>query len=566
MTTLTIAAVDTAGHPLAHRTVEVAVIAGRPGGHPAAGGPVIAAPVQVRLDEDGTGEVDVDPTDTLDAPGVFVRCTVLGSSPTIVRSLTIPTGPSTVDWADPDLQVADPVIPEVGITRRQLDEAIDELGPSGPPLSDAPPQPPGAASPGSVSAAARGDHVHPPPTAGQIGAATPADIEAAIDALPGPPTAVFAVADLDMSGGSWTELPGIGLPRMLLVGQPVLVLQGDDRGLWTVTASGPCTPLPDPGGAVIAVTAMQTVASPIVDQMGQPAGWVLVPSAESVLGDLAAETAARQVVDVAVERLRAGGGLDGARWLLVGDHGDGPITWSTPRPVTWTGELVVVADMVPLPPLAGPSSPPVFAEVATCPHASVDFDSPEAAIRWTDGRPALFGEAALDGAAEVNLGEDPETRITGDWGRPGNATHWPEAGEPTAAAGSRGRWLWQWLGDDGAGHRAAGIARPAMPGETPDLTHDGTDWVWILRRVEPGASDIACVGPDLTCGLNPGVGTAVASVEWWTGVGGSRFARVHPDDIDGDQLVDPHGNTWSSIGATPLLLDRRWPVIATPIT
>ena len=134
MTTLTIAAVDTAGHPLAHRTVEVAVIAGRPGGHPAAGGPVIAAPVQVRLDEDGTGEVDVDPTDTLDAPGVFVRCTVLGSSPTIVRSLTIPTGPSTVDWADPDLQVADPVVPEVGITRRQLDEALDELGPG-----DAPP-------------------------------------------------------------------------------------------------------------------------------------------------------------------------------------------------------------------------------------------------------------------------------------------------------------------------------------------------------------------------------------------------------------------------------------------
>ena len=281
MTTLTIAAVDTAGHPLAHRTVEVAVIAGRPGGHPAAGGPVIAAPVQVRLDEDGTGEVDVDPTDTLDAPGVFVRCTVLGSSPTIVRSLTIPTGPSTVDWADPDLQVADPVIPEVGITRRQLDEALDELGPSGPPLSDAPPQPPGAASPGSVSAAARGDHVHPPPTAGQIGAATPADIEAAIDALPGPPTAVFAVADLDMSGGSWTELPG-GAPRMFLVGQPVLVLHGDDRGLWTVTASGPCTPLPDPGGAVIAVTAQQAVASPIVDQMGQPAGWVLGPSAEAV--------------------------------------------------------------------------------------------------------------------------------------------------------------------------------------------------------------------------------------------------------------------------------------------
>jgi len=69
---------------------------------------------------------------------------------------------------------------------------------------------------------------------------------------------------------------------MFLVGQPVLVLGGDDRGLWTVTASGPCTPLPDPGGAVIAVTYGQAVASPIVDQMGQPAGWVLGPSASTV--------------------------------------------------------------------------------------------------------------------------------------------------------------------------------------------------------------------------------------------------------------------------------------------
>jgi len=326
VTSLTIAAVDTAGHPLAHRTVEVAVIAGRPGGHPAAGGPVIAAPVQVRLDEDGTGEVDVDPTDTLDAPGAFVRCTVLGSSPTIVRSLTIPTGPSTVDWADPDLQVADPVIPEVGITRRQLDEALDELGPSGPPLSDASPQPPGAASPGLVSAAARGDHVHPPPTAGQIGAATAADIEAAIDAIPGPPTAVFAVSTLDMSGGSWTVLPGVGLPRMFLVGLPVLVLTGADAGLWVVTASGPCTPLPDPGGAVIAVTAQQTVASPIVDQMGQPAGWALVPNAETV-------SALGQTVTALDTRAR--------RSLLAGQLYDGAATKSgtgvtTQNRVAWT--------------------------------------------------------------------------------------------------------------------------------------------------------------------------------------------------------------------------------------
>ena len=238
MTTLTIAAVDTAGHPLAHRTVEVAVIAGRPGGHPAAGGPVIAAPVQVRLDEDGTGEVDVDPTDTLDAPGAFVRCTVLGSSPTIVRSLTIPTGPSTVDWADPDLQVADPVIPEVGITRRQLDEALDELGPSGPPLSDASPQPPGAASPGSVSAAARGDHVHPPPTAGQIGAATAADIAAAVagrQPLDSDLTAIAALATTSW-GRALLTLADAAAARTVLGVVPGVDVQPADPNLTAIAA------------------------------------------------------------------------------------------------------------------------------------------------------------------------------------------------------------------------------------------------------------------------------------------------------------------------------------------
>lgn len=184
----------------------------------------------------------------------------------------------------------DPVVVEVGgpgggmsevEVQALIDAALAGLDP-GVVLSDATPQAPGAAGPGVSVEASRADHRHAPPTAGQIGAATPADIEAAIDALPGPPTAVFAVADLDMSGGSWTELPGIGLPRMFLVGLPVLVLTGADAGLWVVTASGPCTPLPDPGGAVIAVTAQQTVASPIVDQMVQPAGWALVPNAETV--------------------------------------------------------------------------------------------------------------------------------------------------------------------------------------------------------------------------------------------------------------------------------------------
>ena len=53
----------------------------------------------------------------------------------------------------------------------------------GPALSDADPQPPGAADPGSSGAASRADHVHAPPSAGQIGALTEAGGDARYDAL-----------------------------------------------------------------------------------------------------------------------------------------------------------------------------------------------------------------------------------------------------------------------------------------------------------------------------------------------------------------------------------------------
>ena len=55
-------------------------------------------------------------------------------------------------------------------------------GGGGPALSDATPQSPGAPTSGVAVAASRGDHVHAPPTAAQVGAATPADVTAAIAA------------------------------------------------------------------------------------------------------------------------------------------------------------------------------------------------------------------------------------------------------------------------------------------------------------------------------------------------------------------------------------------------
>jgi len=53
---------------------------------------------------------------------------------------------------------------------------------------------------------------------------------------------VFA-SDVDASGGSFTDVPlykSVDVPRAILAGSTMLVVDGDDLGLWTITASGPC--------------------------------------------------------------------------------------------------------------------------------------------------------------------------------------------------------------------------------------------------------------------------------------------------------------------------------------
>jgi len=58
---------------------------------------------------------------------------------------------------------------------------------------------------------------------------------------------VFFTTDFDAAGGSFTTVPVIGvgdIPRAFVVTATVLVTEGDDLGLWTITASGACTPGP----------------------------------------------------------------------------------------------------------------------------------------------------------------------------------------------------------------------------------------------------------------------------------------------------------------------------------
>ena len=107
--------------PRSHGRVVVKLIAGTAGGVVA--GSVVLDETTVQLDADGHGEVELATNDTgVESPsGSFYRVTVLGSSPTISRSIMLTDDlPAEVAWTDETIQVAHPVAPDVGATRAQL--------------------------------------------------------------------------------------------------------------------------------------------------------------------------------------------------------------------------------------------------------------------------------------------------------------------------------------------------------------------------------------------------------------------------------------------------------------
>lgn len=98
--------------------------------------------------------------------------------------------------------LAGPTDPGAGLSESEVQALIDDAlaGFGGTNLSDLDPEPPGAASPGTSTEASRSDHVHAPPSPGQIGAATASDIDAAIAALDLGTAATADTTDFDAAG------------------------------------------------------------------------------------------------------------------------------------------------------------------------------------------------------------------------------------------------------------------------------------------------------------------------------------------------------------------------------
>jgi hypothetical protein len=111
--------------------------------------------------------------------GASIRVDGSGSTVRVVIRQNIATGGGGVtvhnDLAGRSVADAHPISAVSG-----LQAALDAAG--GPVLSDAVPQPSGLADAGVAVVASRGDHVHAPPTAGQIGAVTSGEVDAAIAA------------------------------------------------------------------------------------------------------------------------------------------------------------------------------------------------------------------------------------------------------------------------------------------------------------------------------------------------------------------------------------------------
>lgn len=109
MTTVNIDLTYPGGAPRGRQKVLVALVHGGGGG--SNGETVIGDTDRVDLDADGHASIDLVPNEQITPAGTFYRCTVPGSSPSIVRNIVVPVSATPVSWADPAIQVESPVPP-----------------------------------------------------------------------------------------------------------------------------------------------------------------------------------------------------------------------------------------------------------------------------------------------------------------------------------------------------------------------------------------------------------------------------------------------------------------------
>jgi len=111
------------------------------------------------------------------------------------------------------------------------------------------------------------------------------------DGLNGARFVGFFSDDVDMAGGSWTNLPLYGSdgapPRSAIVGLTVLVVEGDDFGVWTVTASGPSTPSTDIAlNQLLSASAQGLIAAPFTMDGTTVAGVVVAAISSLAASDI----------------------------------------------------------------------------------------------------------------------------------------------------------------------------------------------------------------------------------------------------------------------------------------
>jgi hypothetical protein len=234
MTTVSFSTSFPGSRPRSRGQIAVVLVDGGAGG--SAGGQVIGDATLVRLDATGSGTAELVRNDLISPAGTFYRCTLRGSSPTVVRNIRV-TSDAAVSWSDPAIQVVSPVPPAfvqqvIGTTRYDGLVDVDATGAHAPtggqvPVWDA------TASlwrPGAPAGGATG----PAGPAGPVGAAS---------TVPGP---IGPVGPIGATGPAST-VPG---PAGQAGAQGPVGSQGPIGATGLTGATGPASTVPGPAGAI----------------------------------------------------------------------------------------------------------------------------------------------------------------------------------------------------------------------------------------------------------------------------------------------------------------------------
>lgn len=372
----------------------------------------------------------------------------------------------------------------------------------------------------------------------------------------------FLAADVDMSGGSWMDLPlalGGTVPRAFIDNVTVLVVDGDDMGRWTVTASGPCTAGPElvlgqafvaiaPGGGWASVSsgggggvavAVYVTAAAMADAVGAVAGTVSTEATARIAGD-AAEAEARRLGDLAAESLAATEHyasdarlVINSDWGYVGSPPDGAYTCASPGDFDAGLWLRAVVDPTQLVGNDDPADPSqmVYAELFTQTADGIGiWDNIEWAIeqkrdigaeRW---RSHLFIEWTETGDTEETY--SLSTRDV--WEIPQGVTV-EVATDLDFATGDVRFLLRSWFG----------------PG---DVSKDGADW-WIVHQVDGAGATSIDTGVTEPIQIGSGQGTTptvrlvAKSYDCTTTYVEATGALADAAGGTGFSFADGHGNT-----------------------